>query len=386
MQETVAAGSVAAALVVTSLLAWSGGAAAQSPGGVPLPAEAGTTWEIVAGYSTATHTGEDPHAIDIIRKDATTAGSLVLSPVSGRVRYVSSDCVSVRDVNGFSHLLCHVWAVDGLARDDVVEQGDLLATVAPPYYANNGGLDHIHYAIHYSDRGGRITDTIPFTGEYALEGVNLTYTGAYNEHAGRQFVSSNGVASSGALASGIEDPTLPEDVLARAEAEPDFLVPGWNLVGWTDEATAEEAAAPIVDAIAALYTYEATTDRFLTYAPGLPPELNDLELLTFGTGVWVNVTNPEGVVWPRLGVVTTQSVSLVEGFNLVTWTPERTEVEAAIGMLGDAVRAVYAWDPTRQRFRVHRLGAPDFLNDLGSLGPGEALWVDMRRAAVWQQG
>ena len=109
------------------------------------------------------------------------------------VRYVASDCLTVRDNRDRSHLLCHVFARDGLTRGLAVSQGDLLGTVAPAGYANNNGLSHIHYAVHTSFSGSSLA-TVPFTGEYALEGQNLFDDGSYNQYSGLTLVSSNGAS------------------------------------------------------------------------------------------------------------------------------------------------------------------------------------------------
>ena len=177
---------VAVAVVAMIGARASGSAAADDADGVPLSTELGTSWQIVSGYNISTHTGEDPHALDIVRVDAKTAGSAVLSPVAGQVRYVSDSCISVEDRDAPRHLLCHLWVIKGLERGDMVAEGTRLGSVAPPGYAGNNGLAHIHYALHRGF-GGETVQTLPFTGKYALEGVNLINTGKFNEHAGRTF-------------------------------------------------------------------------------------------------------------------------------------------------------------------------------------------------------
>ncbi len=378
-------------------------ATAQSTEGVPLPTQAGTTWQVASGYNTATHVGGDPHALDIVRVDADTSSSEVRSPVTGTISYVSGDCLTVRDANGNAHLLCHVFAVPGLARGVPVQQGDLLARVAGPGFANNNGLAHIHYAVHTSFGGGQIANTLTFTGQYALEGRNLVDSGLFNQHSGEKFVSTNWSAqplgtgaepeseddtdlAANAEGSGSAEADLPADIVARVDAEPHFLVPGWNLVGWTGDAAIGLATASIATDFESLFTFDARNRRFLSYAPNLPPGLNTIAALGFGEGVWVLVDNPNGVVWPRPNDERTRSVSMVSGFNLVTWTPARMSIDQALDPIAHAVEAVYSWDPVARSFRIFRLGGPAFLNDLSELRPGQAIWVQMRVASVWRQG
>jgi hypothetical protein len=405
--ETVALSIVVIAAFVAplgvSLVVGPGVAVAQSPSGVPLPTQAGTTWQVASGYNTSTHVGEDPHALDIVRVDAETSSSELRSPVTGTISYVSGDCLTVRDANRNAHLLCHVFAVPGLSRGMTVQQGDLLARVAGPGYANNNGLAHIHYAVHTSFGGGQIAKTLPFTGQYALEGRNLVDNGLFSQYSGDTFVSTNGsaqpsggsaepdpereeAAELAANATGFIEASLPADIVARVEAEPDFLVPGWNLVGWMSDAPVGLATAAITTDLAGLFTFDSREQRFQSYAPGLPEGLNTIDDLSFGVGVWVLVDSPEGVVWLRPEVERSRSVSMVRGFNLVTWTAARMSIADALRPIEQVVEAVYSWDPVARSFRIFRIDGPTFLNNLNELEPGQAIWVQMQNASVWRQG
>ena len=72
--------ALAAALTVLIALTWlHSGAPVSATAGVLLPAEFGSEWVVIAGYTTFSHTGHDPEALDIVRVDGQTAGSLVLA-------------------------------------------------------------------------------------------------------------------------------------------------------------------------------------------------------------------------------------------------------------------------------------------------------------------
>ena len=186
-----------AAVALTALLvalAAAGLLGARAAGGVPIPAEAGTQWEIVAGYNTGTHSdadGGDRQAIDLVRTDAATAGSAVLAPTSGSISYASSDCLSIRDAAGMEHLLCHIQPAAGLRRGSQVVIGEHVGTVWADGLGNNGGLAHIHYAVHHSRGSGYMGETVPFTGAYAIEGVELRDGSDFNLHGGAAFTSTN---------------------------------------------------------------------------------------------------------------------------------------------------------------------------------------------------
>ncbi|MEZ4502648.1 MAG: hypothetical protein R3C39_08485 [Dehalococcoidia bacterium] len=169
-------------------------APAESADGLAFPAPAGSTWHIASGYNTATHTGTDPYAIDVVRDDAETAGTPVLSPIDGTIRYVADDCLSVRDGADVSILLCHVFPLPGLDRGTPVSRGQRIATVAPAGQANNNGLAHIHIAAHYGSTRN-FGSTVPLAGAYAIEGVQLPPSTAANAYSGRTFRSTNSASS-----------------------------------------------------------------------------------------------------------------------------------------------------------------------------------------------
>lgn len=163
--------------------------------GIKMAAPAGTQWEVLAGYNTATHEGVDPYALDVWRVDAETGGTPVLAPFSGTVGYTSDTCVSVRnsDVN---LLMCHVFAEPGLDRGDPVTVGQRLGTVAPDGQAENAGIAHIHMQLNVRDGSfGSSGASLPFSGAYAIEGVNFEATTTFNGHAGRRVTSTNAQVS-----------------------------------------------------------------------------------------------------------------------------------------------------------------------------------------------
>lgn len=163
-----------------------------SGGGMPLPAPAGSVWSIVAGYNTATHVASDPWAIDIVREDAGTSGTPVLSPVNGSISFVSSDCLTVDMHDGHLLLLCHLFPGNNLSRGVDVTVGTPLGVVAPPGYANNNGLSHIHLAVHTDNN--YFGDAVPLVGDYAIEGQDLAPVSTFNAYQGVTFVSSNGAS------------------------------------------------------------------------------------------------------------------------------------------------------------------------------------------------
>ena len=329
--------------------------------GISFPAPAGTTWTIAGGYNTFTHLDGDPYAIDVVRTDAPTADTPVLAPFDGRMRYVSSDCISVGDTNDNSLLICHLFHRADLQRGDNVVAGEPLGTVAPAGFANNNGLAHLHLAVHTSFRGSG--QTIPFVGEYTLAGVALPATTTSNAYSGTTFRSTNVLENN----------------------DPNFLYAGWNQIAWPATGPIADTIAPIATSVGAVYTFDGATQTFARYSPIGLAALNDVTTLNTGDAVLLFVSNPAGIVWQRTAALSPQPTDLTTGFNLRTWTGGPRAVADAVASLGDAFRAIYAFDATTQRYNTYRADAPAFLNDLTQLETGQAVWIELTAPATWMQ-
>ena len=366
-----------------------------------MPAPAGTEWRIVAGYNTGGHVGIDPHAIDIVRDDALTAGTPVLSPITGTVTWLSGSCVTLSAGDGFAVLLCHIFPTSGLQAGAPVVVGQIIGAVAPAGFAENNGLAHIHMAVHRTLGDGQLQSTVPFTGAYALEGRELPATDASHAYFGETFISTNSVK----VQESVTDPAEPEEVSpdktqeaapaepeaapAEPEAppppppEPQFLHPGWNLVGWTGNTAIGEAVAPLAGSIDVVFAYDAAAQSFRRYAPDGSPQTNTLTTLQAGDGLLVHVTAPDGVEWFPPRVAQSQVVALTAGWNLVAWTGPRQAVGQAVIGLAEVLLGVYALDGESQQYHVYRPQGLEFLSDLEILEPGQGVWVQVRGATLW---
>lgn len=153
-----------------------------APLGLRFPAPAGTQWRSAAGYNTATHLGVDPYALDLVRADGQpTAGTPLLAPVSGTIAGGgNSDCVWIR-ADDVTVLICHVITDSTIPRNARVTQGQRLGIVAPEGQKGNNGLAHIHLAVN---RGGSSGTSLPFDGDYMLDGVRFPATTEANAYSG----------------------------------------------------------------------------------------------------------------------------------------------------------------------------------------------------------
>ncbi|MDE0195671.1 MAG: septal ring lytic transglycosylase RlpA family protein, partial [bacterium] len=377
-------------LLLTASTLGLGSTPAHAQGGLfPLPTEAGSVWRIVAGYNTLTHSvadRNDPHAIDIVRVDADTTGSVVLAPIAGTISYIDySDCLTIDNGAGLALLLCHIFPDRNLTRYQSVRVGDYLGTVAPAYHANNGGLPHIHLAVHHTTGGGRLQGSIPLIGAWAVEGIDLPWYDQFNAHAGTRFTSSNGT---GATPTPDSQPDSgsgdPQDGASSYESGALLqLQPGWNMVGWTGRTPAAEIAAALGDSLGAIFAF-AVAQEYRRFSPSVPAHANDLAEVVPGAGLLVLIEGL-GAVLPLPPNGRPLAQPLHRGFNLVAWTGGPATIEQATSSLGDALKAAFWWDPVAQEYRTYRPELPMF-SDLKEVASGQALWLQLDAAATWNPG
>ena len=405
------------ALALAALVAATLGAAAdavRAAGGVPLPAPAGTTWSIVAGYNTGTHSegdGQDPHAIDLVRTDAATDWTAVLSPADGIVTWRGDSCLTIRDANGYAHLLCHIAPHGSIARGMTVSVGDELGQVFPAGYDANGGIAHIHYAIHHTAGSGRLGRSIPFVGAYAVEGRELPYSNSYNLHAGTEFTSSNArgwtpPASSptnvndanqkppqdaAAPAPRTEPHTGPHDAPAQPATTETRTAPldapagGWRAVGVHERTSVAGLFANLQSPLVALVVHNPFLDTYHRFDPADAGSAQvAVQSLQPGQAVWAEVQADARWLPPSPSTPREVALALVEGANMVSWQGSERTVEQALANVAQLERA-YRYDPHSKSWRLYDPAAPAFLNTFGLLRPGDAFYLQVGAASTWTQ-
>lgn len=377
----------------------------RAEGGVPIPAPAGTTWSIVAGYNTGTHSeqdGQDPHAIDIVRiPQEETAFTEVLSPVDGTVAWRGWDGLSITDAAGFDHLLAHVAPLEHIQRGSRVAVGDQIAIVCRAYECGNYGLPHIHYAVHHSRGGGYAGRSVPFTGNYAIEGRELHWSDGFNLHAGVEFTSTN---TRNWTAPEISDPVDPPNAGGGAdppptdnervtvpEPEPVWTMPadapvgGWRAVGVSRDTSVAGFFSMLDGPLSALVVHDARDGSYDRFDPSDPASADvAVRSLQAGQAVWALV-DPYAPWLPAPPAEPRQvTIRLRTGANLISWQGPDRDVGEALRNVAHFSHA-YRYDPYSADWRFWSPVGPEFVNTLERLQSGDALYIVVRVGSVWTQ-
>lgn len=383
----------------------------RAEGGVPIPAPAGTTWNIIAGYNTATHSDADrgdPHAIDIVRTDASTDWTPVLSPVDGVVTWRDDNCMTIRDANGYAHLLCHLAPHEHVQRGIEVDIGDEVGQVFPAGYDANGGVAHIHYAIHHTYGGGYLARSIPFTGQYAIEGRELHYTDEYNLHAGVEFTSTNAPGWSAPESAESVEPqpeivepvsnTGPHDAATQlpdpateVDSGPVWIVPddapigGWRTVGVYERTSVAGLFANLQSPLVEFVVHNPFLDTYHRFDPtDTASAAIAVQSLRPGQAVWALVEDETR--WLPAPPVSPQSVTirLAAGTNIVSWQGPDRDIAEALCNVAHLERA-YRYDPHTDSWDLYVPGGPSVLNSLDTLRSGDAFHLVVKAGSTWTQ-
>jgi hypothetical protein len=163
--------------------------AAAETSSVPLPFDTGASVQIVQGYNGGTHQGASVYGLDLVLTNGQTSGTPVLAPFDGTVPWAfapgeKTGCIEILATDRrYGAMLCHVVLDRPFNRGERVARGQQLGAVGAPGMVGNNGLAHVHMELH---AGGRSSDIVPFSvsnGGLPLDGMDLPFTGATNEHA-----------------------------------------------------------------------------------------------------------------------------------------------------------------------------------------------------------
>ncbi len=169
------------------------------------------------------------------------------------------------------------------------------------------------------------------------------------------------------------------------------LSPGWNLISFSNLAT----AVPVADAFASIsgfytqvYAYDllAPGGPWLHYVPGGNPAENTLTTVDGAHGYWVEVTSACTLQFTSTSAPSSSySIPLYAGWNLVSYPRMSPKaVSEALATIADKVLLVFAADAgSPNGWLRHNPTAPAWANSLTTFQPGVGYWIKVSANTVW---
>jgi uncharacterized protein YraI len=153
------------------------------------PFESGPNWVIIQGYNGGTHQNRSAqaqyyYALDLARVDGNTAGSSVLSPVNGTVRWnhPPSGGLAIDLGNGYTLAMFHTTFRSDLTAGTTVSQGEYLGYISAPGGAGYQATPHLDMTLWATSDGGR--SAAPYVGANAISGMEFPDTGGFSQYEG----------------------------------------------------------------------------------------------------------------------------------------------------------------------------------------------------------
>ena len=162
-------------------------------------------------------------------------------------------------------------------------------------------------------------------------------------------------------------PNAPTAAADSGDAITTELRPGLNLAGWTQPETPVAAIFDAIPRLTYVYAWDADDQWFRWATLTASGVVGDLEVLTPGMGLWLDVGGEEAFAWTRPLILQAGLADLRPGWNLVAWA----------GRDGIATAAAVA--------ELDGILIETWTNGRGWLRKGDALWLEVSRDKPWWQ-
>jgi len=155
----------------------------------------GGEWYVMQGYNGSSHQNSDAewqyyYSLDIARNDGDTAGASVTSPVNGTVRWIDENTggVSIDLGNGHAIAMFHISLDRSIRAGVTLRVGDYVGYISGPYEMGFRESPHLHITHWLTNDGGNWDrQAAPFSGEYAISGMEFPDLGGSYQHSGEVF-------------------------------------------------------------------------------------------------------------------------------------------------------------------------------------------------------
>ena len=161
------------------------------------------------------------------------------------------------------------------------------------------------------------------------------------------------------------------------------LHPGWNLIGWIGPDTPVADLFDEIPALGSIWARDAQADRLVRALRSDGAPSGDLEVLTPGMGLWLNLGSEEAVMWTRPAEAESVLRQLHTGQNLAAWFGGPDSLQDALARLGDALVIARRWKAETQSYETYRPDAADTASVLDAIAVGDGLRIDLTEPVRW---
>jgi parallel beta-helix repeat protein len=165
-----------------------------------------------------------------------------------------------------------------------------------------------------------------------------------------------------------------------------FLYQGWNLISFPfiqSDTYMSTVLRSIEGSYDVLQSYNATDsiDHWKHNITKKPSRLNDLDKIDHTMGLWIHITEPNGILFQYPGTKSTknQTINIHPGWNLIGY-PSQTRHNRTEGLnnltFGTDVDAIWAYNSITKRWK--ELGESDFFE------VGKGYYIHAKNECVWE--
>lgn len=151
----------------------------------------GGTWEVIQGYNNGTHQNRSSfanyqYALDWAQVGGGAAGQQVYAAASGTISWIDrgSGGMLIDMGNGYGLAMFHVTYDGSLSRGQTIQAGTPVGTISGPGGEGYMSTAHVDLTLWQLSGGSHVAT--PFTGQFAISGVEFPDMGGGNQHMGVQ--------------------------------------------------------------------------------------------------------------------------------------------------------------------------------------------------------
>ncbi|MGQ9610183.1 MAG: cohesin domain-containing protein [bacterium] len=163
------------------------------------------------------------------------------------------------------------------------------------------------------------------------------------------------------------------------------LQPGWNLISLPiniENTNIDAFLNKISGKYESIWSWDMQNE-WKKYIYNAPSWLNDLSMIQPRKGYWIKMFS-QATIDISGQELNNQSIQLYKGWNLVGFSSLRQmQVNSALLSITGYYNSIWGYDPYISDWKKLIIGAPNQINNLSILKPGEGYWIDAKDNIIW---